>query len=231
MASLRGGCLSRQDVLQIQAILMGDTDASEEKRTVLQNLVRRRISHERLGVSNNSILMAVLDRRIQEVAWNLQPADVVVKRETPTPVGFPSSPAAVPGGSPAAAGAGGTPVDEFELEPVSGAKAQRQRRTAARSMPLNSLVARCFNSAVVHLPERFDDTANSGDAVQCGAGPIGPEVMRICPFIRFDKHPKEKQFDVTGSLDADVGSPRDFSAALDLRSVVKPEARRSLTEV
>jgi len=67
--TLKGGCLSRADALQIQNALEGRTGALPEDMEDLQRLIRTRIEYERQGFANDSVLMAVLDRRIQEIAW------------------------------------------------------------------------------------------------------------------------------------------------------------------
>lgn len=66
--SLRGGCLSQDDVSRVYSILSGQLPVPDWQRGKLFRAVRARMSFAKT-VAGNSLIGAALDRRIQEVAW------------------------------------------------------------------------------------------------------------------------------------------------------------------
>lgn len=189
-AFLRGGCLSPDDALQVQGVLDGSVASTEEQKDLLLSLVKRRIRNEQLGVADNSIQMAVLDRRIQEVAW-MSPSD---KKGSTQPYNI----GVVAESSPRAAAAGESPV--MRGSPSRGA-------ATPGLVLLDPQVARCYNSEIIHVPERFDERRNSGDEVQCKASVPMSEISKYCPRIRVTD--PTVTVDLSGRLDLESSAERE----------------------
>ena len=183
---LRGGCLSKDDLDRAKDMLTGKiVEAPMWQRNLLRTLLATKRQREVDGISSNSLAGAALDRRIQEVVWfafnetsSADDEDILPGYTLARWLGYDET----QGGKPKSAS------EQSELlKPILAKAAKAAEAAAASGVPpipprnltvaeafneikpksVPSLIAHCFNSEVLHRPDRFDPLLSTQNNYVC----------------------------------------------------------------